>query len=762
MQPVAEANIPIIHARGVAGHVAVSLLPNQRGRDIGPPLIEKTLAGSLDLEPSIQLLEESEYRYQINIEGLSPQSWSTDRPELFQPDTVNGRTGRVRTGSYTGWLPVTIFRDGNALGNISLEVRSRKLNYLNEYQWMMRDLAEALAEIVMYYFAATEQRFSIDDTRDAVTLYQRFAFLRSLIASDGFTAAIREIIKRPHVSWEQIHEEVQPGQGMKGTSSLVRQIAKAGQRSPWLYGPVATVPHKLDRLQTEATVDTTPNRFVKFALTRWRGVVSQISEILRQGEDNPARKRGTRETSQVLDQFDSILSEELFREVGPLYRFPADDQVLQKREGYREILRAYIQFEVASKLAWSGGEDVYGAGQRDVATLYEYWVFLKLGQVISDLCDAKFDFSSLIEVQKDRLNVSLRRGKAKVFTGTAVRLGRELTIELWFNRTYSSSKLVGSESSWSEQMRPDYTLRISAPLDRTGGFEPVLLHFDAKYRLQVLEDLFGRDSKHMDEYNADKASEHDDKETALRSDLLKMHAYRDAIRRSAGAYVIYPGTQNDNRREYHELLPGLGAFALRPTETGTGDGTETIKEFITDVFDHVASQITQHERGRFWLREVFERSSPSKKRAPTADFLVAPPADTTVLLGYVKNAKHWEWIEKTHNYNLRADVRRGSVGLNSKELGCDLVLLYCPELRRTSIAQIIGIPQLRTREEMLASGYPTPRGNQYYCMELALLRADRWQTLLTCEAVKKISLRKSSALGAPVATTWFELIVELA
>ena len=147
-----------------------------------------------------------------------------------------------------------------------------------------------------------------------------------------------------------------------------------------------------------------------------------------------------RETRLVLDELDSILSEELFREVGPLYRFPADNQVLQKREGYREILRAYIQFEVASKLAWSGGEDVYGAGQRDVATLYEYWVFLKLAQVISDLCDVKFNFSSLIEVQKDGLNVSLRKGKAKVLTGTVVRLGRELALELWFNRTYSSSK----------------------------------------------------------------------------------------------------------------------------------------------------------------------------------------------------------------------------------------------------------------------------------------------------------------------------------
>ena len=45
---------------------------------------------------------------------------------------------------------------------------------------------------------------------------------------------------------------------------------------------------------------------------------------------------------------------------------------------------------------------------------------------------------------------------------------------------------------------------------------------------------------------------------------------------------------------------------------------------LTDVLDHVASQITQHERGRFWLREIFERSSPSSKRALVRIFLWLP------------------------------------------------------------------------------------------------------------------------------------------
>ena len=56
--------------------------------------------------------------------------------------------------------------------------------------------------------------------------------------------------------------------------------------------------------------------------------MSQISDILEQGRRNSCAETWARETKQVLDELDSLLSEELFREVGPLYRFPADNQVL--------------------------------------------------------------------------------------------------------------------------------------------------------------------------------------------------------------------------------------------------------------------------------------------------------------------------------------------------------------------------------------------------------------------------------------------------
>src|SRR5207237_3509490 len=83
-----------------------------------------------------------------------------------------------------------------------------------------------------------------------------------------------------------------------------------------------------------------------------------------------------------------------------------------------------------------------------------------------------------------------------------------------------------------------------------------------------------------------------------RDDLLKMHAYRDAIRRSAGAYVLFPGTSTPRSfREYLELIPGLGAFPLRP---GDDSGRAALRRFIDDVLLHAADQATAEERKRFW------------------------------------------------------------------------------------------------------------------------------------------------------------------
>src|SRR3982074_3376562 len=103
----------------------------------------------------------------------------------------------------------------------------------------------------------------------------------------------------------------------------------------------------------------------------------------------------------------------------------------------------------------------------------------------------------------------------------------------------------------------------------------------------------------FDEDNADETTDRSsEKATAKRADLLKMHAYRDAIRRTAGSYVLYPGlpgrdAESRSFPEYHEILPGLGAFLLRPGEFGEADGSTALEGFLSDLFDHFASILSQ-------------------------------------------------------------------------------------------------------------------------------------------------------------------------
>ncbi len=89
----------------------------------------------------------------------------------------------------------------------------------------------------------------------------------------------------------------------------------------------------------------------------------------------------------------------------------------------------------------------------------------------------------------------------------------------------------------------------------------------------------------------------------------------------------------------------------------------------------MAAQGTAAERSRYWTDKSYEGTQ--AMRLDFQGLLSKPPADTTVLLGYMKSAEHLEWIRAEGQYNLRADVgRSGAVGVDVPELTPDLLLLY--------------------------------------------------------------------------------------
>ena len=719
----------------------------------------------------MQLLEGYEYRYKLNLDPqYSPVT--TDKPEVFEPDTEDGLAGRLRPGLHTGWLSVGVSSGTRELGRAALEVRSRKLDYLQHYQWMLRDIATEFTEVVMERFAATEQRFQAAGTTDAVTIYQRFAFLRSLLAGGEFQAAVHQVIARPHVAWEEEVELRPPGRGLKPSSRLGQLLSGPGRRvdvAPLFMG-LHSMPQFIPVSRTEVTVDNTPNRFVRFALTAWRDVAMQTADILRREAPSAPVRRGLGEAESLQGELDALLSEELFREVGTLQHFPADNQVLQKREGYRDIFRAYIQFEVAAKLTWHALEDSYRAGQRNVATLYEYWVFIQLAKVVAEFCGGTFDIGSILE--RDGLNIGLRQGRETVIRGIASHLGRQLQMELTFNRTFFRAPPGTPEGSWTLQLRPDCSLRIGPEnegVDR--GFVPVWLHFDAKYRIDSIEAVFRPDSTDETEILNHQESETQSTGAARKDDVLKMHAYRDAIKRSAGAYVLYPGEdvhrdvkgEKERWPEYHEILPGVGAFALRPArvESEQAEGVASLRTFIRDVLDHVASQITRHERGRYWMNRVHEDNAPPKKRMSWAPFLARPPADTWVAVAYVANPDEFIWIHAHRLFPIPVDRAIQDPEFDPRVLTADLVLGYGPVAPPVSLCRVLGEPELLTGSQLSELGYPSSESQFYYCLRLEPVAPTAWSEQLSVGEIMRVRERVRSGVNStiPIAVTWFDLVV---
>jgi hypothetical protein len=477
-------------------------------------------------------------------------------------------------------------------------------------------------------------------------------------------------------------------------------------------------------------------------------------ESLKREKPSPSVTRGLAEASALLDYLDAVLAHELFRELGPLTRFPSENQVLLKRQGYRDVYRAYITAEMAARLSWAGGEDVYAGGQRDVAALYEYWVFLQLAGIVTRFCNKPLDIATLIGPSASGLGVTLKRGEARVLGGTVYRRGRQMELELWFNQSFH--RRTKPHYSWTKPMRPDCSILIRPVTGVLGDGDAVWVHFDAKYRVDRLSQLLGTDTIEDDE-KEEEGSADVVKGSAQRTDLLKMHAYRDAINRSAGAYVVYPGDERQLFNEYHEILPGLGAFALQPGETGDARGVTAISSFIDDVLTHVASQPSQHERGRYWTGESYFGARPSRSDLPPAEFLVRPPADTQVLLGYVRGPKHLEWIRASQRYNVRAGSRRGSVGLRGRELAAEILVLYGRGLDRVELWRIVGEPEVATRADMRRRRYPSPRGDVYICLALEPLPVTRWPALIDASCVEGLASIAKVA-HAPVAVSWLQLI----
>lgn len=351
------------------------------------------------------------------------------------------------------------------------------------------------------------------------------------------------------------------------------------------------------------TIDTPENQFVKYTLETFKSFLEIVSSGLeRQSKQSALISK--REVEPLKKYLDQIMAHGFFRDVSMPSSLNLGSPVLQRKHGYRELLGYWQKFNLASILSWDSSDDLFGGGIRDIAKLYEYWLFFALLKIIGKHLGAsglKNIAEKLINKTADGYSLKISAGQSYSLAGAIFNKGAEsLNFRYSYNRAFEAGPFAilekklkysvsyPSSGSWTKKMIPDFTFSfwpIGLEEDDAELSEDIVhVHFDAKYSVSSLLELFGAEEEASRDIS--------NKDSYSRKDVLKMHAYKDAIRRSYGAYILYPGVSEKVSEEYytwlgyHEVLPGLGAFTVRPGENSV-ESLEVLAAYFEDLIEHL-------------------------------------------------------------------------------------------------------------------------------------------------------------------------------
>ena len=506
--------------------------------------------------PCLMLLEETSYQIIFNPSDIAQEvvvipEISEQHDSVFEPfklfnETMKG--GVLNFHSYAGKSFFDVEVDGVRSEKVPFEVRSKKIDYSSHYIAMVSDLSKAVSGIIFQQNAPLFQKFDFDrDIRK--TRYEDFMFLEYLFLDENLPYAYDYVRKNIYSNLEEDMELVPTSFASNlGASGLVNIICNPenlykSKNSPkkWPETMKNYVPDRVTQTYYEETVDTPENRLLKYFLEAIDKLVDDLMGSFE--EPNYIKER--------LLTFDTLikdyLSDRWLRNVGKLEHVPMNSQVLQKKEGYRDIFKYYLNFEFGFRPQWEEIEECIKGYERKLSEMYEYWCYFELLKVMEKLSGEKIGYNDVFNVNYEGWAVDLKKGSKSMQRFTINIEDHEVSVELLYNKGFS--KKNNDYKSYSLNLIPDYTLAVEV------NGEKKFIHFDAKYKSKGIPNDENVDKKdHMYKFE----------------DVYKMHTYKDAILNTIGAYVLYPGNKT---KIFHEddyiKIHSVGAFPLTPGKDNT-------------------------------------------------------------------------------------------------------------------------------------------------------------------------------------------------
>lgn len=508
-------------------------------------------------------------------------------------DTQSKFIGILNFHSYVGKSFLDVEINGIRSKPVNIEVRSKKIKYNEQYPQMIADLSEVSSGLIYEMESPLYQILEFDFSKRK-TLYEDFMFLEYLFRPENFPSSYDYILRNLYTLLVLHVEDVPTTFASNvGPSEMIDIISRPEHLYhtddpplDWPDSMSGYVPDVVSQRFYEENIDTPENRLLKYFLESLDKVVNHL--LLTIDDKDGYIKDQLLFYRRIIQDY---LSDRWTAEVGRLNYLPLNSQVLQKKEGYRDILKYFLNFELAFRLEWDEVEDQIKGYERKLSELYEYWCYFKLIKVLDRFSGKKLNYTNLYELNKDKWSIKVKKGMKSKQKFILSIDDEEIFVELMYNRLFSNNTF---HKSYSLPFRPDYTLLINTE------FNSYFVHFDAKYRSegQVLafydniaqEQGINQNENDSIENEVERRDlEEETKKKFKYGDLYKMHTYKDAILKTEGAYVLYPG---DDQKIFKviedEPIPSVGAFPLTPGKNGLEE--EELSLFIRAVIKNIINK----------------------------------------------------------------------------------------------------------------------------------------------------------------------------
>lgn len=510
--------------------------------------------------------------------------------ERVKSKPLHGKTRLMGSINLENSVGLTRFdvRDANGkvLFALDTEVFPQKLDYKDDFPAMLDEITEILYSLAFDAFTKT-----FASTRPRSTYHQLTSEWLNLFKAlyHSLEQSLDTLLRAPKLELRR-ESRVKPIHRVKRATP--RAIKAATQR-PDRYcrgegltvAPGVRLSH-LSEQHKRISYDTQENRFVAWAIT---DILRQIQRAVRHLGSKPGLDPQRIQLEiEALECSKSHLRRRLrgpvLSEVGTFNHQMFFSTALTMAPGYKEF---YHRFLLLRKGLTMAEHPLFKMDFKDVATIYEYWCFLKTVSLLRE--NPKYNLASndIVKLEHNRFKVSLKKGKCSGVN--FVQRGTGDDISIYFNRSFQRVPYT-----YTFDQRPDQFIEFSRSgfgKDRDKKSFKVVM--DAKYR-------FDRES-------AGYPTSANPYGPPLDT-IAQLHRYRDAIlweqgqdetvkvaNKSIGGVILFPYPEDEQDFVSHPFYQSLdkvniGAIPLQPGRTRKN---MLFRQYLDSLFEQPGEVITE-------------------------------------------------------------------------------------------------------------------------------------------------------------------------